>query len=206
MLELSLKIVASYLLGSVSGALVLGRFRGVDIRTRGSGNAGGTNALRTQGLWFALGVVIIDIGKGALAAGPIAGVDGGWGAATLACSAAAVFGHCYPVWHGFRGGKGAATLIGAMLVVHWPLVLVMLVCWLAVVLVSGFVGLATMIAAWSAAIYFFITQSPAVPYAALFFPAMAAFIVFTHRSNIGRMRDGVENRNTKLWLLRPRSS
>ena len=71
MIDLVLKVVASYLLGSVSGSMVMGAFRHVDIRESGSGNAGGTNAFRTQGFWFALGVVIIDIGKGALAAGAL---------------------------------------------------------------------------------------------------------------------------------------
>ena len=69
MTDLLLKALLSYLLGSVSGSMVVGAFRHVDIRKSGSGNAGGTNAFRTQGFWFALGVVIIDIGKGALAAG-----------------------------------------------------------------------------------------------------------------------------------------
>src|SRR5687768_1118739 len=103
-------LVAAYLLGSISGSLLLGRLRGVDIRTQGSGNAGGTNALRTQGWRFALGVVLIDVGKGALAAA-LAGfvVPGashsGW---TLAAVFAAVAGHVWPLFHGFRGGKGAA--------------------------------------------------------------------------------------------------
>ena len=68
MLELGLKTLLAYLLGSVMGALLLGRLRGVDIREQGSGNAGGTNALRTQGFAFALGVVVVDVGKGVLAA------------------------------------------------------------------------------------------------------------------------------------------
>ncbi len=67
-MSVALLLLAAYLLGSLSGSLLLGRLRGVDIRTQGSGNAGGTNAFRTQGLTFALGVVVIDIGKGALAA------------------------------------------------------------------------------------------------------------------------------------------
>jgi len=64
MLELGLKILISYLIGSLNGSLIIGHFKGVDIRTVGSGNAGGTNALRTQGKWFAAGVMAIDIGKG----------------------------------------------------------------------------------------------------------------------------------------------
>ena len=76
MLELSIKFLLSYFIGSVMGSMVIGRLRGgVDIRTMGSGNAGGTNALRTQGWVFALGVVIIDIGKGAIGAGVVPGLN-----------------------------------------------------------------------------------------------------------------------------------
>src|SRR5690606_2878124 len=111
-------IAVSYLLGSIVGSLVLGRSRGVDIRTQGSGNAGGTNALRTQGKGFAAAVMVIDVGKGVIAAGPVAAaaIDSGWNAMTLQvlCGAAAVIGHVWPVYFGFRGGKGAATLVGVV--------------------------------------------------------------------------------------------
>ena len=126
MMILLLEALAAYLLGSVSGSLVMGAFRHVDIRDSGSGNAGGTNAFRTQGLRFALGVVVIDIGKGALAAGllpwlgeVLAGPGTQPEQTALACGFMAVVGHCYPVWHGFRGGKGAATAVGGVLV--WSL-------------------------------------------------------------------------------------
>ena len=110
------------LLGSISGSLLLGRWRGLDIRRHGSGNAGGTNALRVGGWRFALGVVVIDVGKGALAtllgawsldswAVPL---DQNWQMAS--CAFAAVLGHCWPVFFGFRGGKGAGTAIGCILV------------------------------------------------------------------------------------------
>ncbi|MEM9058399.1 MAG: glycerol-3-phosphate acyltransferase, partial [Pseudomonadota bacterium] len=134
MLDVVFKLVLAYLLGSVSGSLVTGRFfGGVDIRRMGSGNAGGTNALRTQGPLFALLVVIIDVGKGALAAGVLPGLalfaNGpapvaatGW--LPVGCAAAAIVGHMVPVWHGFRGGKGGATLVGSLLVLA-PLALVL---------------------------------------------------------------------------------
>lgn len=204
-MELGLKILASYLLGSISGSLTLGRLKGgVDIRKQGSGNAGGTNALRTQGIWFALGVVVIDIGKGALAAGPIAAINGNWSTAVFACAAAAVVGHCFPLWHGFRGGKGAATLIGAIAVIHWPMVLAMLLVWLAMVMLSGYVGLATMTSAFAGVVYQAVTGAPGLEFAFAFFVAMAVFIVFTHRSNVRRMLGKNENRNQRLWLFKPR--
>src|SRR5689334_1818847 len=93
-----LTIAGAYLLGSLSGSLLLGRLRGVDIRMLGSGNAGGTNALRTQGWRFALGVVLVDVGKGALAAwvaGRLLGPE--W---MLAALLAAIAGHVWPVFHG----------------------------------------------------------------------------------------------------------
>jgi acyl-phosphate glycerol 3-phosphate acyltransferase len=132
-IELIVKVLASYLVGSLIGSLIVGRLRGgVDIRMLGSGNAGGTNALRTQGKWFALWVMIIDIGKGILATRVIAplslqglglvGVSAGGGINVgdlrewlpVACGLAAMVGHVYPVWHGFRGGKGVATLVGVV--------------------------------------------------------------------------------------------
>ena len=145
-----LAILSAYLLGSVSGSLVLGRLKRVDIRTMGSGNAGGTNALRSVGFGFALGVVIIDVGKGFLAAGVIPDLFGSelaW--VPLACGFASVFGHCFPIWHGFRGGKGAATLIGTLLAISPWLILPMLGAWILTLVLTGFVGLATVLSGFA---------------------------------------------------------
>ena len=122
----------------------------------GSGNAGGTNALRTQGAAFALGVVVIDVGKGVIAAGaiplldlPFVGIDPDisrtW--LPLCCGVAAVFGHVWPFYHAFQGGKGAATYIGTLVVLNPALILPLLLVWAWVVVLTGFVGLATMTAA-----------------------------------------------------------
>ncbi|AVP99650.1 acyl-phosphate glycerol 3-phosphate acyltransferase [Ahniella affigens] len=189
------KILLAYLLGSVSGSLMVGRLRGVDIRTQGSGNAGGTNAFRTQGLGFALATVLVDVGKGALAAWlgglPIADDAGGLSPALLA-SAAAILGHVWPAFHGFRGGKGAGTMIGALLVL-WPFALVpVLLVWLLSLSLTGFVGLSTMLAgiALIPTAWFFRTDHDARWLIAA--AVIAAFLVFTHRSNIRKMRDGQE--------------
>ena len=119
MFELAIKFLLSYLLGSVSGALTVGKLKNnTDIRKIGSGNAGATNALRTQGFFFALAVVIIDIGKGIIAPLYVSTWDAVYFSQepqidqqmlTLICAAAAVIGHVWPMWHQFRGGKGAAT-------------------------------------------------------------------------------------------------
>jgi glycerol-3-phosphate acyltransferase PlsY len=211
-LELGVKTLLAYLAGSVLGSLVMGRLRGVDIRQQGSGNAGGTNALRTQGWRFALGVVVIDVGKALLAVGwlpgaalPLIGyeatLDGRWLA--VACATAVVVGHVYPVWYEFRGGKGAATLIGAVAVLAPAALLPVVGVWLVVVMLTGYVGLGTMLGVASLPVYLALTEPANEAYLA-FGVAMAAFVVFTHRSNILRMHAGSESRAIRLWLLRPR--
>ncbi|MEJ2534818.1 MAG: glycerol-3-phosphate 1-O-acyltransferase PlsY [Gammaproteobacteria bacterium] len=205
MIAALVEVLVAYGLGSVSGSLLLGRLRGVDIRTRGSGNAGGTNALRTLGPWFALGVVIVDVGKGALAAGLVPGLldpaTPGW---TAACGFAAVFGHCYPVWHGFRGGKGAATAIGTLGAVAPWLLLPMFITWVLVLVLTGYVGLATVLAAASLvpAAWLGGAASAVLAYAV----ALALFIAFTHRANFQRLLAGTENRFERArithWLGR----
>ena len=210
MLELGLKTLIGYLLGSVVGALIVGRFRGVDIRTLGSGNPGGTNALRTQGFAFAAATVLIDVGKGWLAAGwlpaiAIPGiatdpdVDRAWLAAC--CATGAVAGHVWPLWHDFRGGKGGATLAGTLLALAPGLLLVALAAWFAVAMLTGFVGLATTAAAYAVAIAA-VSQAPIS--VALYAIAMAAVVAWAHRGNFARMRARTEPRLQKLWLLRPR--
>jgi acyl phosphate:glycerol-3-phosphate acyltransferase len=211
-LELGFKALIAYLLGSVSGSLLLGRLRGVDIRTQGSGNAGGTNALRTQGWAFALGVIVVDVGKALLAVGGLPGmelpglatdvrVDRDWLA--VVCAVAVVFGHVYPVWHEFRGGKGAATLLGAVAVLAPKALVPLLLVWLATVMLTGYVGLGTMLGTATLPVYFAVAE-PGSGALLAFGLAMAAFIIFTHRSNVQRMLAGVENRALRLWLLRPR--
>ena len=200
-------ILAAYLLGSLSGSLLLGRLRGVDIRTQGSGNAGGTNALRTQGWKFALGVVVVDVGKGALAAWlalRFTPTDGALSPYTvaLAASLAAVIGHVWPVWHGFRGGKGVGTLLGALLVL-WPVVVPwMLLAWMVVLVTTGYVGLASVIAvALLVPLAWWMGAEPA----RLGFACIAALLVlFTHRGNLQRLHAGSESRFERARLLRRR--
>jgi len=212
MLELGVKFLISYFIGSLMGALIVGKLRGgVDIRTMGSGNAGGTNALRTQGAAFALGVVAIDIGKGYLAAGVVPGLDVPFVPAdpavsrvwlTLCCAAAGVFGHVWPVYHRFRGGKGAATLIGTFIVLGPKLIVPIVFVWIWVLVMSGFVGLSTMIAAATVPLWLGFTRLPADQPLFIYSAVMAAFVVWWHRSNIERMRAGTEHRNTRLMIFR----
>jgi glycerol-3-phosphate acyltransferase PlsY len=212
LLELGLKSLLAYLIGSLIGSLVIGRLKGVDIREQGSGNAGGTNALRTQGWAFALGVIVIDVGKAFLAVGvlpgldlPLVGVDPAldreWLA--VACAVAVVVGHVYPVWYEFRGGKGAATLLGAVAVLAPAALVPVFVVWLGCVALTGFVGLGTMLGTATLPAYFAIAR-PGDSALLAFGLVMTAFVAYTHRANIGRMRAGNENRARRLWLLRPK--
>jgi len=194
-------LLLSYLLGSLSGSLLLGRLRGVDIRASGSGSTGGTNAFRTQGWWFALGTVFIDIGKGALAAWLAlrllpAGSHPAW---PYACAFAAVLGHVWPLFHGFRGGKGAATLVGGLAVL-WPQVLVPgLLVWILSLMWTGFVGLSTILAGVAilvAAMAWGETHAR-IGYAA----AVALFLLFTHRANLARLQRGTEPRFERVRVL-----
>jgi glycerol-3-phosphate acyltransferase PlsY len=207
-IEILLKALVSYLLGSVIGGLVIGRLKGgVDIRKAGSGNAGGTNALRTQGAGFAFWVMLIDIGKGWLATGVIAraALPGSASAAhawcLAVCGIAVLLGHVYPLWHGFRGGKGVATLLGTAAGIAPWLLLPMLLTWLLAAVLSGYVGLASMLAACALGTAIAVsTLAPRVPLVT-FGILSAVLIGFTHRANIARMRAGCEPRAMRLWLL-----
>lgn len=194
------KLLLAYLLGSLSGSLLLGRVRGVDIRTQGSGNAGGTNALRTQGWRFALGVAAIDLGKGALAAWLGLAASGSPSLA-LACVFAATLGHVHPLYFGFRGGKGAATLAGGIAVLL-PLALAPLFAlWLLVLLASGYVGLATICAALTLPFAALLAPLPLRGAFALFGVAAALLVLWTHRGNLARLRAGNEHRFERVRVL-----
>lgn len=195
-------LFACYLLGSISGSLLLGRFRGIDIRKQGSGNAGGTNAFRTQGLKFALGVVLIDVGKGALAAYLALRFSSSTFLDVLpyVAVATAVIGHVWPVFHGFRGGKGAATLVGGVLLL-WPMaVLVMLVVWLICLTLTGYVGLSTVVAGFSLLAFALLDSAPMEVQV---FAALIAFLMlFTHRANMQRLWQKNEYRFDKAMIWR----
>ena len=206
MIALGIKVLLAYLLGSVSGSMVIGKLRDVDIRSSGSGNAGGTNAFRTQGFLFALAVVIIDIGKGALAAWGVPQLPlGGIGEPVaplyqaMACGFAAVIGHCYPIWFGFRGGKGAATAVGALAVIQPAVLVPMFLVWLLTLVLTGWVGLATVLSGISL-VPSFALLDPGMANVA-FACLLALFILFTHRENIARLARGTENRFERIRLV-----
>lgn len=211
-LELGVKFLLSYFIGSFMGSLIVGRLKGgIDIRTMGSGNAGGTNALRTQGIAFALAVVLVDVGKGALATAlippldlPLVGIDPTISRTWLAlcCAAACVIGHVWPMWHNFRGGKGAATLIGTLVVLAPGVILPVLLVWAWTLTMFGYVGLATMTASVAAPLYIAVTRLPGDQPLFIYCTVLAIYMLFSHRSNIERMRDGTEFRNTRLMIFK----
>ncbi len=212
MLELGSKFLISYLIGSLMGSMIIGRLRGgVDIREMGSGNAGGTNALRTQGIGFALGVIIIDIGKGVIGAGVVPGLELPFVATdpeisrtwlTICSAAAAVAGHVWPIYHHFRGGKGAATLVGTLIILGPELILPLVLVWAWVLVITGYVGLSTMVAALALPLWLAVVELPEQQPLFIYAVAMAVLIMYCHRPNIRRMRDGTEHRNTKLMFFR----
>jgi acyl phosphate:glycerol-3-phosphate acyltransferase len=209
MSALIVKAVLCYLLGSVVASLLIGRFRGVDIRTMGSGNAGATNALRIQGRKVAFWVLVLDLAKGWIATGliapwtlPFIATAPQWQAWSAAvCGIAVMLGHVYPVWYGFRGGKGFATFIGTVLGIASWLLLPLALTWLAAVILFGYVGLGSILGAIAVAVSVAAGHvTPRTP--ALAFSIVAALlIVYTHRGNIARMRAGTESRARRLWLL-----
>ena len=211
LMELLIKLILSYLLGSVSGSMLMGKLKGVDIRDMGSGNAGGTNAFRTQGALFALVVIIIDILKGFIPTKFIPFINlpffSGMGIdenlLIILCGIAAILGHVYPVYHRFRGGKGGGAAMGMILAIYWPVILIALLLWILILILTGFVGLGTIISSISVicTAYFF-RNSINNPYFFPFSILLGLFIIYTHRSNIQRMLYGNENRFEKAMIFR----
>jgi acyl phosphate:glycerol-3-phosphate acyltransferase len=210
MAELIVKVVCAYVLGTAMGGYIVGRLRGVDLRTQGSGNVGATNALRTQGRHFGLAVLLIDVGKGVLAAGVVPGLPwplpgallAGRDALPYACGAAAALGHVYPAWFAFRGGKGAATLVGIFATLLAAALPWILLAFALVLVLTGYVGLATVTAALTALLWAVCFSS-----AGLFSPAgwftlsMALLVVFTHRQNLVRVWQGREHRFERAMIV-----
>lgn len=190
MLEAALWAGIGYFLGSVPFGLLLARVvGGVDIRTIGSGNIGATNVLRTGNKWLAATTLLLDAGKGVVAV-VVARYFAGECAA-LAAGAAAFAGHVWPVWLKFRGGKGVATLLGiSAALVPWA-GLAFAVVWLGVALLSRRSSLGGMAGGFGAALT---AWALGFPTHALVLLVLALLVLWTHRSNIARLRAGTEPR------------
>lgn len=187
-------LLASYLLGAIpTSYLVVRLVRGKDLRTLGSGNLGATNLYRTLGWRYALPVALFDMGKGAIPVvvfGPMAGGDE---LVPLLLGIAALLGHVFSVFVKFRGGKGVATGAGIVLgLAPWAF-LASFATWALVVAASGYVSLASMVAAVVLPPAVYLLQPERRPLVWLF-GVIAALIVFFHRSNIKRLLSGTEHR------------
>ena len=192
----ALGILAAYLVGSIPAALVAGRLAGVDLRNHGSGNLGATNVTRVLGWKVGLPVYLFDTAKGALpvlALPPWLGVarGGGW---ALAYGVAAIVGHVRPVFLlGRGGGKGVATAGGVFLALAPYATLASILVFVATLAATGYVSLGSLLAAVALPATLLATRGPASP-AFVASALVAAFVWWTHRANIGRLRRGEESR------------
>ena len=179
-------IVLGYVLGSIPFGLVLTKLAGLgDIRDIGSGNIGATNVLRTGRKDLALATLILDSGKGAIAVFVALAL----GLRPEIAGAAAFLGHCFPVWLGFKGGKGVATFLGTLLAIWFWAGLIACAVWLVTAFVSRFSSLSALVAAAASPLVMFAMGKPAFAVAALF---MTILIFFRHRANIDRLFAGQE--------------
>lgn len=192
-LAVALFLLLAYLLGSFPSSYLAGRIRGVDLREHGSGNLGATNAYRVLGAGAAIPVVIIDIAKGFGPAALFAGWDGTADARlAIAYGLAAIAGHVWPVFLKFRGGKGVATGAGVLLALA-PLTTVLgLLIWIGVVSLTRYVSVASIAAATLVPLLAALLDAPGATVG--FCGLVAAFVWWTHRSNLRRLRDGTEHR------------
>ncbi len=191
-----LAAVGGYLLGSIPFGLVLTRAAGLgDIRNIGSGNIGATNVLRTGRKDIALATLVLDAAKAGVAlilARLLWGVDRpGWSEIGYVAGAAAFIGHCYPVWLGFKGGKGVATFFGVLLAGLWPIGLVSAAVWIFVAAIFRYSSLAALVAAAGAPIFALAGGAPDIA-GIVFCAILAALIFWRHRANIARLRAGTE--------------
>ena len=198
----------AYLIGSFATAVWVGKiFHKIDVREHGSGNAGATNVIRVLGWKTGVPVLLIDVLKGWVAAMlPVFFNMADQGSAMLTnyqiiAGLATVVGHIYPVFAGFRGGKGVATIFGVLLAIH-PLVTISCFgVFLCVFLISGYVSLGSMTAGISfPVLLFFFFDTPSV-YLKIFSVVVALALLFTHRKNISRLLKGEESK-----LIKPRTS
>ncbi len=197
-----LAVFLAYLLGSVPGGLVLGRIVGVNLRSFGSGNAGATNALRARGPIFGVAVFAFDAAKGIVAVlllPRLAAVGPGW--LPVACAGAVIVGHVFPLWFGFRGGKGFATALGTVLALA-PLALAPVAgVWAVALLLTGYVSVATLSAAVTFPVFAACMWDTGRPALLWFAIGLAVFLFFTHRVNLRRLYLGEEHRFRRIWLL-----
>jgi len=197
----------AYLLGSIPSAVWISRkYYGIDIREHGSKNAGATNMLRVLGKRAALPVFAIDMAKGVVAvqlayySGYMQGSEAMF-TMKIVLVGAAVLGHIFPVFAGFKGGKGVATLAGAVLGVYSPAVLLCLATFMVILMFTHYVSLSSMTAGIMFPIYTYFVFGEKSQVLLWFGIAVALLLIFTHRKNIKRLINGTES---KIFVLKKR--
>ncbi|RVB75299.1 MULTISPECIES: glycerol-3-phosphate 1-O-acyltransferase PlsY [unclassified Mesorhizobium] len=187
--DIVLALVFGYLLGSIPFGLLITRAAGLgDVRNIGSGNIGATNVLRTGNKGLAAATLLLDALKGTAAvliAGHFAPELGPW------AGLGAFLGHLFPVWLGFKGGKGVATYLGVLIALAWQVALIFAVVWLAVAFLFRYSSLAALTAAVVVPIALYVLSTPQI---AGLFALMSLIVIVKHRANIARLLAGTEGK------------
>jgi glycerol-3-phosphate acyltransferase PlsY len=182
-------LAVGYLLGSIPFGLILTKLAGHgDLRDIGSGNIGATNVLRTGNKALAALTLILDLLKGTAAV--LIGARFGQDAALLG-GLGAIFGHLFPIWLGFRGGKGVATYIGVLLGLYWPVAIVFCAIWLLVALITRYSSLSALVASAAAPCLLVVVGETRI---AVLFLIFTLLLYWRHADNIGRLLRGEEGR------------
>ena len=205
-------LIAAYLFGSIPTAVWIGQaFYGIDVREYGSGNAGATNTFRVLGKKAGIAVMILDIFKGYTATnlayliglsvtGPHSSVQ--FANYQLALGITAVMGHLFPIFAGFRGGKGIATLFGMILAVHFPAAMLCVLVFVTVLLISKYVSLSSILSGFTFPLsIIFVFQSP-IRSVVLYGMCICVLILVTHQKNIERLLKGKES---KVFLFKKKT-
>ena len=188
-------IVFAYLLGSIPvGYLLVRLFKKQDIRTVGSGNIGATNVVRSGAKGLGIATLLLDLGKAFLAVKIAQHLAPGNYDIAVAAAVAAILGHVYPVWLGFRGGKGVASALGVFLALTWPSALAILGVFLVIVAITRYVSLASIIAAAVFPLFGFWFVPYRTPIVIAGFLLIPLIIIAKHHQNIRRLLSGTESR------------
>lgn len=192
--KIALCLILGYLFGSLNFAIVYSKLRGDDIRNHGSGNAGSTNVLRTYGKGAAALVFTLDISKGVIAVLIARAV---FNQQLFDCAAAlgAVLGHNFPLYYGFKGGKGVATSLAVLLILHYPTALIALAVFIIVAALTKYVSLSSILAAAAAIVASFVFFR--INEFSIFCAIIGILCIYRHRSNIVRLINGTENKLAK---------
>ena len=206
-MNLSLILIAltSYMIGSISGGIIIGKFKNIDIRAKGSKASGATNALRTMGIFFAFLVLIIDVYKGFFATSYIPSffLENPCNKTKILAGIFSILGHIYPLYFKFKGGKGVGTALGTLFAFPSILsfVLTAFISWVIFLALTGFVGLSSILASLLIPISYFLYADHLINELLLYSLFIGLLVIFTHRENIIRMINRKENQFKKIMLL-----